>query len=126
MYMNNRAARAMLRGQLDDAYWWAREAIVQSPGYLNPYKTLGVIYGRHGERARAEAVFEHVLAREPANTRACPIWSLAQAGGPGGEAANSSSACAARARPAVPLFQPAWRRCSATISGRRVRCSPRK
>jgi len=70
MYMNNRAAESMLQGQLDDAYWWAREALVQSPGFLSPYNTLGVIYRRHGDLARAEQVFAHVLAREPANTRA--------------------------------------------------------
>ena len=28
MYMNNRAVEALARGRVDDAYWWAREAIV--------------------------------------------------------------------------------------------------
>jgi len=43
MYMNNRAAEALVRGQLDDAYAWARGAIVQDPGFTNSYNTLGVI-----------------------------------------------------------------------------------
>jgi tetratricopeptide (TPR) repeat protein len=70
MYMNNRAAETLLQGRLDDAYWWAREAIRQQPGYMGAVNTLGVIYRRHGNLALAEQVFRHVLANEPANTRA--------------------------------------------------------
>jgi tetratricopeptide (TPR) repeat protein len=69
MYMNNRAVEALVQGRLDDAYWWAREGIAQSPGFMSVINTLGVIYRRHGDLARAEQVFVHVLAYEPANTR---------------------------------------------------------
>ena len=53
MYMNNRAAEAVARGQLDDAYWWARAAIAKDRGFLNAYNTLGVIYHRHGNLREA-------------------------------------------------------------------------
>jgi tetratricopeptide (TPR) repeat protein len=67
MYMNNRAAETLARGQLDDAYWWAREAVVQDPKFLNSYNTLGVIYRHHGNLKEAEQVLGYVLEREPAN-----------------------------------------------------------
>ena len=67
MFMNNRAAEALARGELNDAYWWAREAMRQDPRFLSAYNTLGVIYRRHGNLAAAEHVLQHVLQREPAN-----------------------------------------------------------
>ena len=70
MYMNNRAAEALSRGQLDDAYGWARAAITQEPTFMSSYNTLGVIYLHHGDPALAQRVLERVLEREPANTRA--------------------------------------------------------
>jgi tetratricopeptide (TPR) repeat protein len=76
MYMNNRSAEALVQGKLDDAYWWAREAMMQSPGFLSAYNTLAVVYRRHGNLANAEQVFRHVLAHEPNNTRA--MFNLAQ------------------------------------------------
>jgi Flp pilus assembly protein TadD len=69
MYMNNRAAEALTRGQLDDAYAWARAAIAQDPGFPNSYNTLGVIYHRHGNLAQAEKALSYALEREPRNTR---------------------------------------------------------
>ena len=56
MYMNNRAAEALTRGRLDDAYWWSREANVQDPAFVRAYNTLGVVYRRHGDLAEAERV----------------------------------------------------------------------
>lgn len=76
MYMNNRSAEALVRGQLDDAYWWAREATLQSPDFTSAYNTLGVIYLRHGDLPQAEQALAYVLQREPANTRA--MTNLAQ------------------------------------------------
>src|SRR5207237_10225621 len=76
MYMNNRAAEALLQGRLDDAYWWAREGMLQESGYMGVVNTLGVVYRRHGDLARAERVFRHALAHEPDNTRA--LANLAQ------------------------------------------------
>lgn len=68
MYMNNRAAEALTRGNMNDAYWWAREAIGQDARFLAAYNTLGVIYRRHGNLPEAEQAFQYVLAREAANT----------------------------------------------------------
>lgn len=65
MYMNNRAAEAMMQGRVDDAYWWARAAIAQQPAFLTAYNTLGVVYQRHGDNAMAERVFRRALEREP-------------------------------------------------------------
>lgn len=67
MYMNNRSAEALARGQIDDAYWWAREAITQDPAFVSAYNTLGVVYRRHGNTAAAEEVFNYALLRDPAN-----------------------------------------------------------
>ena len=68
MYMNNRAAEALARGALDDAYAWAREAIKQSPAFLSAYNTLGVVYLRHGNLPQSEQILRHVLGREPENS----------------------------------------------------------
>jgi Tfp pilus assembly protein PilF len=67
MYMNNRAAEALARGQVNDAYWWARASIEQDPKFLSAYNTLGVVYRRHGNVKDAERVLQYVLDREPAN-----------------------------------------------------------
>lgn len=64
MYQNNRAAEALARGNVDDAYWWARAAVARAPGFLAPYNTLGVVYLRHGELDAAAAVLGTVLARD--------------------------------------------------------------
>ena len=70
MYMNNRAVESLTSDHPDDAYWYAREAIVQQPRFMAAYNTLGVVYHRHGNLAEAQRAFEYVLEREPANTRA--------------------------------------------------------
>jgi tetratricopeptide (TPR) repeat protein len=70
MYMNNRAAEALVRGDLDSAYAWAREAMRNEPGFMSAHNTLGVVYMRHGNLAQAGEVFDSVLRREPENTRA--------------------------------------------------------
>jgi len=70
MYMNNRAVEALARGQVDNAYWWAREAVARAPGFLMPYNTLGVIYQRHGNPQEAERALSHVLDRDPRNPQA--------------------------------------------------------
>jgi cytochrome c-type biogenesis protein CcmH/NrfG len=67
MYNNNRAAEALAQGQLNDAYWWARAAIVEHPAYNTAYNTLGVIYQHQREYAMAERAFKHALEREPEN-----------------------------------------------------------
>jgi Flp pilus assembly protein TadD len=69
MYMNNRAAESLARGQLDNAYWWTRAAIQQDPKFLSSYNTLGIIYRDHGNLKEAEQVLHYVLALEPDNTQ---------------------------------------------------------
>jgi Tfp pilus assembly protein PilF len=69
MYLNNRAAEAMLHGQLDEAYWRARQAILADPAFLSAYNTLGVIYLRHADAGHAEAAFHYVIDRTPNNSR---------------------------------------------------------
>jgi Flp pilus assembly protein TadD len=64
MFMNNRAAEAMVRGALADAYAYAREAVVQDPTYASAYNTLGVVYQRRGMAARAERAYRYALTLE--------------------------------------------------------------
>lgn len=70
MYMNNRAVESLAAGRIDDAYWWAREALVQAPELVLAYNTLGAIYVRRGNIHEAERAFDHVLAIEPRNALA--------------------------------------------------------
>ncbi|MEO8279317.1 MAG: hypothetical protein ABI564_06460, partial [Ideonella sp.] len=69
MYMNNRAAENLADGRIDDAYWFAREAIVQAPNEIAGYNTLAVVYMRHGQDQMAERVLRLALQRNPDNTR---------------------------------------------------------
>jgi Tfp pilus assembly protein PilF len=70
MYMNNRAVESLTAGDVNEAYWWAREAMVQEPRFLSAINTLGVVYQQHGDLAQAQRALEYVLTREPANVRA--------------------------------------------------------
>ncbi len=76
MFMNNRAAEALARGQLDDAYWWARNAVLADPNLLYAYNTLAVVYRRHGDLTHAETTLRYALQREPRNAMA--LSNLAQ------------------------------------------------
>jgi Tfp pilus assembly protein PilF len=67
MFMNNKAAEAMAAGRLDDAYWWARAAILHDDQLLIAYNTLGVVYRRHGDLDDAERVLRFALMLEPNN-----------------------------------------------------------
>lgn len=67
MYLNNRAAEALVAGD-PSSYWWARAAIEAAPGYLSPVNTLGVIYLRGGALLEAENTLRYVLEREPDNS----------------------------------------------------------
>jgi Flp pilus assembly protein TadD len=69
MYMNNRAVENLTQGRLDDAYWWARGAVLAYPGFVSAYNTLGVVYRRHGDLAAARAALEHALSRDQDNPR---------------------------------------------------------
>jgi Tfp pilus assembly protein PilF len=65
LFLNNRAAEALVRGQVDDAYWWARAAVATNPSNAIAYNTLGVVYQRHGDLVPAERALRAALAREP-------------------------------------------------------------
>jgi Tfp pilus assembly protein PilF len=69
MYMNNRAAETLVQGQVNDAYWWARQAIIEDPGFFNTYNTLGIIYRRHGNLREAEQVLQYAVAQQPQNAQ---------------------------------------------------------
>ena len=64
MYLNNRAAETLAAGHLDEAYGYARAAVLQDPRFFNASNTLGVIYNRAGHKGPAEAAFRHVLAAD--------------------------------------------------------------
>lgn len=68
MYMNNRAAESMVRGKLDDAYWWSRAAIDNDPGFLMAYNTLATVYQRHGNLDLAERTLRFAHQYDPHNT----------------------------------------------------------
>lgn len=70
MFLNNKAAEALTLGHIDDAYWWAREAIKTDARWLSAYNTLAVLYRRKGLFDRAESTLRLVLQREPLNTQA--------------------------------------------------------
>lgn len=70
MYMNNKAVEALANGRADDAYAWARQAILRDPEFLGSHNTLGVIYMRRGDLAQATKVFSYLLERDPVNARA--------------------------------------------------------
>ncbi|MGH8480865.1 MAG: tetratricopeptide repeat protein [Nevskiaceae bacterium] len=70
MYFNNRAAEALVDGDVGTAYWWARAAIDTAPSYANGVNTLAVVYLRHGRLREAERALRYVLEREPDNGRA--------------------------------------------------------
>jgi thioredoxin-like negative regulator of GroEL len=77
MYMNNRAAESLVRGNMNDAYWWARAAVAQDPSFSSAYNTLGVVYLRHGDWQQAEAVLRYILENEPGNVQALSNLALA-------------------------------------------------
>lgn len=70
MFQNNRAAEALMQGRVDDAYWWARAAILTDSRWLAAYNTLAVLYRRKGLYGPAENALRVVLEREPLNVQA--------------------------------------------------------
>ncbi|MFZ6742735.1 tetratricopeptide repeat protein [Undibacterium sp. JH2W] len=70
MYMNNRAAELLAKHNVNDAYWFAREALRIDPDFMIAYNTLGVIYRQHDDLQLAENVFKQILQKEPENTLA--------------------------------------------------------
>lgn len=76
MYLNNRAAETLARGLVDEAYWWARAALLQEPRFVPAFNTLGVVYLRHRDAEAAEQVLRHVLQQQPEHRSA--LANLAQ------------------------------------------------
>ncbi|MEO8806534.1 MAG: hypothetical protein ABI433_10645 [Burkholderiaceae bacterium] len=70
MYLNNRAVESLARGEMNNAYWWAREAIRKDPQLLSAYITLAVVYRNQRHPEFAEQALARVSTREPGNTKA--------------------------------------------------------
>jgi tetratricopeptide (TPR) repeat protein len=70
MYFNNRAAEELAAGQLDQAYHWARAAVLQDDGFATAMNTLAVIYLRRQHLPQAEAALRHLLSLDPDHTAA--------------------------------------------------------
>jgi len=70
MFMNNRAAEALAREAINDAYWWAREGLLADPEFTAAINTLGVVYQRAGRPEAAEQAFGELLRRDPDHTQA--------------------------------------------------------
>jgi len=66
-YMNNRAAEELVQGNDNEAYWWARGALLENPTLTAAYNTLAVVYQRSGHPLLAEQTFRAALEREPDN-----------------------------------------------------------
>lgn len=64
MFMNNRAAEFLVRGELHNAYAYAKQALLEDAAYATGYNTLGVIYQRQGLPAAAERAWRAALARD--------------------------------------------------------------
>ena len=67
MYFNNRAAEALAKGDINQAYWWTREAILADASFVNSYNTLGVVYRRRGDLLAAEAALMLASAIDASN-----------------------------------------------------------
>jgi Tfp pilus assembly protein PilF len=68
MFLNNRAVETLIQGNVNDAYWWVKAAILQDPSFINSYITLGVIYRTIHHSEYAEAVLEKIAIYDPDNT----------------------------------------------------------
>lgn len=64
MFLNNRAAELISEQQLDLAYWYVREAILQDPWFTSALNTLGVLYQNTGHLLQAEQAYRQILASE--------------------------------------------------------------
>jgi Flp pilus assembly protein TadD len=70
MYMGNKAAEALARGERDEAYWWIRGALQADGRHADAYNTLGLVYLRHGLPERAEAALRAALALRASHPQA--------------------------------------------------------
>jgi len=70
MFLNNRSAEALARGELDSAYWYARAALRRDPQFVAAANTLGVVYQRAGHGEAAERALRFVIERDARSTSA--------------------------------------------------------
>lgn len=68
LYMSNRAAEALVAGDTNAAYWWAREGLDLDPIATGVMNTLGVVYSRAGRPDAAEAAWRRALELAPRST----------------------------------------------------------
>lgn len=68
MFFNNRAAELLEQRAVDEAYWWAREAVLRDAHFATAFNTLSLILHRQGERALALAALKHALELSPDDT----------------------------------------------------------
>lgn len=71
MFLNNRSAEALARGDLATAYGYARASLQRDPFFAAAANTLGVIYQRAGHLEAAERALRFVIEREP---RSASAW----------------------------------------------------
>ena len=96
MYLNNRAAEALPGGDLDQAYAWARAAVLRDPRHAASFNTLAVVYLRAGHRAPAEAALRRALALDgDAVAPLANLVALLEGAGRGAEAAPLAARLAA-------------------------------
>ena len=96
MFLNNRAAEALARGQNTAAYWWARTALNHDGNFVAAANTLGVIYQRTGHPEAAERALRFVIEREPRSVSAwANLTRLLQAQGRDDEARVAAQRLAA-------------------------------
>jgi len=128
MYMNNRAVEALTVGNVDDAYWYAREAITQDRRFLTAFNTLGVVYQKHGNLPQSQRAFEYVLEREPGNTRSMSNLAavLFASGNTVAAEALTRKLAQIEPNPPLPISSAASRRWRRATTSSRSRCSRRK
>ncbi|WP_374673439.1 hypothetical protein [Ideonella sp.] len=76
MFFNNRAAEALVAGDLDLAYASVRAALQQDAGFASAAITLGLVYQRRGLAEDAERALAHALALQPDNPQALANMAL--------------------------------------------------
>jgi hypothetical protein len=68
MYLNNRAVESLIKGQIDNASWWARAALLEDRNFFSTYVTFGVIYRTVHHPEMANFVLERASSQDPDNT----------------------------------------------------------
>lgn len=76
MFFNNRAAEALVAGDLDLAYASVRAALQQDAGFASASITLGLVYQRRGLAEDAERALAHALTLQPDNPQALANMAL--------------------------------------------------